>query len=73
MSEQEPDDRTQWGRNLGLGLEVMTGVLLGLAAGWWLDGRYGWSPWGTLLGMMLGLAGGMYLLIKQTLHSGGDK
>lgn len=68
-----PDDRSQWGQYLGLGLEVMMGVLLGLGVGWWLDEKFGWSPWGVLVGTMLGLASGMYLLLKQTLQIGGKK
>ena len=63
----DSDDRSQWGQYMGLGLEMAAGVGLGVFVGWWLDGRYGWSPWGTVIGSMLGLAGGMYLLIKQAL------
>lgn len=67
------DDRSQWGQYLGLGLEIMMGVVLGLAVGWWLDSKFGWSPWGVLVGTMLGLASGMYMMLKQTLQIGGKK
>lgn len=62
-----PDDRSQWGRYAGLGMEMMMGVLLGVLVGWWLDKKLDWTPWGTIVGSMLGLAGGMYLLIKQAI------
>ena len=62
-----PEDRSDWGRYAGLGLEIMAGVLLGILVGWWLDGKFGWKPWGLVVGAILGLAGGMYLMIKQAL------
>jgi F0F1-type ATP synthase assembly protein I len=63
-----PDnDQENWGRYLGLGLEMAVGVGLGLAVGYWLDKKYGWSPVATLVGAMIGLAGGLYLVIKDAL------
>ena len=59
---------TDWGQLLGVGLEIAVGVGLGAAVGYWLDHRYDWSPWGILIGTMLGLAGGMYLAIKEALQ-----
>lgn len=37
------------------------------ALGYWLDGRYGWSPWGTVGLSLAGVAAGMYYFIKETL------
>jgi F0F1-type ATP synthase assembly protein I len=37
-----------------LGIEVAVATLLGAFAGWWLDGRYGTTPWFLLAGIMLG-------------------
>ena len=62
------DDDLRWGRFLGLGMEVAVGVALGVLAGWWLDRRFGWSPWGLIIGAMVGLAAGMYLLLKEALR-----
>lgn len=67
-SQQGPN----WGQYLGLGLEMAVGVGLGYVVGSWLDKKYGWAPWGVLVGSMLGLAGGMYLLIKQALRMNKD-
>lgn len=67
---KDPDHN--WGQYLGMGLQMAVGVVLGLAVGWWLDNQYGWSPWGMTIGAMLGLASGMYLLIKEALRINKD-
>jgi len=59
------------GRYLGVGLEVAVGVGLGSLVGWWLDKRYQWS-WGMVIGAMIGLAGGMYLLIREAIRMNKD-
>lgn len=59
------------GRYLGMGLEVAVGVGLGSLVGWWLDKRYQWS-WGMVIGAMIGLAGGMYLLIREAIRMNKD-
>ena len=43
----------------------MTGSVLGMGAlGYYLDHRFGWTPWGTLGGLLLGAVAGMYELHK---------
>jgi len=59
------EKQTNWGRGLASGFEIAVGVAVGYFAGNWLDQRYGWAPWGVLVGMMLGLIAGAYLLIKE--------
>ncbi len=66
------DDQTDWGHFMGLGLQMAIGVGLGLWVGSRLDRRYGWSPWGTLVCTMLGMAGGMYLMIKEAIRANKD-
>jgi F0F1-type ATP synthase assembly protein I len=66
------DSNANWGRFLGLGLEMAIGVGLGFAVGTWLDRRYGWNGMGVLIGTGLGLAAGMYLLIKQAILMNKD-
>jgi F0F1-type ATP synthase assembly protein I len=35
--------------------------------GYWWDGHFGTSPWGTLIGVFLGLIGGTYNVIRRSL------
>jgi F0F1-type ATP synthase assembly protein I len=51
---------------------MAVGVVLGLVVGSWLDKRFGWTPWGVLVGTMLGMASGMYLLIRDGLRVNKD-
>ncbi len=50
---------------------VLTGavLLLGLG-GWWLDGRFGTSPWLTTIGLLAGVVVGMYELARVALRAG---
>ena len=66
------DDDQNWGRYLGIGLEMAVGVALGFFVGSWLDKRYAWHGYGTLGGVMIGLAAGMYLLIKDAIRINKD-
>jgi F0F1-type ATP synthase assembly protein I len=68
----DDDSNANWGKFLGLGLEMAVGVGLGYVIGNWLDRKFGWAPKGVLVGTMLGLAGGMYLLIKVALRLNAD-
>lgn len=67
-----PQDQGNWGRYAGLGLEVGVGVALGALVGAWFDKRLGCSPWGVVVGCMVGLAAGMYLLLKEALKANKD-
>jgi F0F1-type ATP synthase assembly protein I len=66
------DDGSEHANLAMVGLQVAIGVGLGLAVGSWLDKRYGWQPWGATIGAMLGLAGGLYLLIKEGMRINKD-
>jgi F0F1-type ATP synthase assembly protein I len=61
-----------WGRYLGIGLEIAVGGLLGYLVGAWLDRRFGWNGKGVLIGVCIGLAAGMYLMIKQAIKINKD-
>ena len=37
--------------------------------GYWIDRHYDSSPWGLLIGALLGLIGGFYNLIKASLSA----
>ncbi len=56
-----------WVRYSGVGLEL-AGATAGLAlVGYWIDSRFATSPWGILIGMVIGIVGGLYNLIRESL------
>ena len=50
---------------LGLGMQLALTVALFAGAGWWLDAKMGWSPWGAAGLGMIGLAFGLYQFVKD--------
>ena len=62
-----PDRRSaSWIRYSGIGLEL-AGATAGLALiGYWIDGRFGISPWGLLVGVTVGIVGGLFNLIRES-------
>ena len=66
------DQDTNWGNLAMVGIEVGVGVTLGYFVGRWLDNKYGWGSRGAVTGAMIGLAGGLYLLIKQAIQANKD-
>ncbi|HEY0515300.1 MAG TPA: AtpZ/AtpI family protein [Thermoanaerobaculia bacterium] len=64
---EEPESRKSSSRLSGLGFEFV-GAVVGLTlAGYWWDGHFGTGPWGILIGLFLGLVGGTYNLIRQSM------
>ena len=57
-------------RYMGIGMECALAVIVMAGVGLWIDHRYETQPWGILIGALLGIAGGMYLLIKTALRLG---
>ena len=58
-----------WVRYSGVGLEL-AGATAGLAlVGYWIDGRFGTRPWGMIVGVVIGLVGGLYNLVKESLEA----
>jgi ATP synthase protein I len=56
-----------WVRYSGVGLEL-AGATAGLAlVGYWIDGKFGTSPWGILIGVFVGIGGGLYNMVKESL------
>jgi F0F1-type ATP synthase assembly protein I len=56
-------------RYSGLGLELAGAVALFTLLGWWIDGRFGTAPWGVLIGALLGMAGGMFNLVREAMRA----
>jgi len=56
-----------WVRYSGIGLEL-AGATAGLALlGYWIDSKFGTSPWGILICVVIGIVGGLYNLVKESL------
>lgn len=49
----------------GAGIQFAVSILIFLYAGQWLDGRFGWAPWGTLLGVFIGAAAGFTSIYRR--------
>lgn len=51
----------------GLGFELVGAVAGFTLLGYWWDRHFETGPWGLIVGIVLGLVGGMYNLIRQSL------
>ncbi len=52
------------GRYAGLGVQFAASMALLGAAGWWLDGKLGTSPWLLITGVFAGAVGGFIAVIR---------
>jgi ATP synthase protein I len=58
-----------WIRYSSIGLEL-AGVTAGLALlGYWIDHRFGTGPWGLIGGVIVGIVGGLYNLVRESLDA----
>jgi len=75
---EEPQQRESWTKLSGIGIELAAAVAGFTLAGYWWDRHFHTGPWGLLIGLALGLVGGTYNLIRQSLTASreaanGDK
>ena len=63
----EREERSSWTRLAGIGFELVAAVGAFMLVGYWWDRHFGTAPKGMLVGAALGLIGGMYNLIRQSL------
>ena len=56
-----------WVRHSGVGLEMAGAVAAFALVGYWVDRHYGSQPWGLVIGLILGIVGGLYNLVKESL------
>jgi F0F1-type ATP synthase assembly protein I len=78
MAERQPNDEQEvtppevrddresasWHKMAGIGVEFIVAVGLLAALGWWLDGKFGTSPWLLIAGCGLGFTVGLYQMVK---------
>jgi ATP synthase protein I len=64
---EEPKSAGHWKRLSSIGFELAAAVAGFMLIGYWWDRYFGTNPWGLLTGAALGLIGGMYNMIRQSL------
>ena len=62
-------DQPSWLRFSGIGIEYASAVAVFALLGYWIDRHYGCRPWGLVIGAVLGLIGGTYNLVRQSLSA----
>ena len=60
-------DRPSWLRFSGIGFEFVAAIAGFALVGYWVDRHWNIRPWGLVIGAVLGLIGGMYNLIRESL------
>lgn len=60
-------DRPTWYRLAGIGFEFFAAVAGFTLIGYWIGNHYGRPERGVLIGAILGLVGGLYNLIRESL------
>ena len=64
---EDPKQSPGWMKLSGIGVEL-AGAVVGLTLmGYWWDRHFHTGPWGLLIGIALGIVGGTYNLIRQSL------
>ncbi|HKH44441.1 MAG TPA: AtpZ/AtpI family protein [Thermoanaerobaculia bacterium] len=58
---------SNWTRLAGIGFELIAAVGAFILVGTWWDRHFGSAPKGLIVGAVLGVIGGMYNLIRQSL------
>jgi ATP synthase protein I len=53
-----------------VGLAFVLAIVIGTAAGVWVDRSFGTGPWGFLIGFAMGLAAGVLNVIRITRDAG---
>lgn len=66
-SEQRPDDgrgMSQWGTMASMGSEFVLSILLPGALGFWIDRKWGTTPWWMLGLGVFGFGAGLYRTLR---------
>ena len=64
--EKEQAQTSQWTRLSGAGVEFAVALGLGAAGGYGLDRWLGTSPWLLIVGVFLGFAVGLFILVRAS-------
>ncbi len=61
---------------MGMGISVAVWLTVGVLAGRWADDAWGWAPWGTLGGSLVGITGAavnIYQIVRRIERRGSEK
>jgi len=61
--------KADWTKLSGLGVELAAAVGGFALVGYWWDRHFGTSPWGLVISSLLGIVGGLYNVVRQTLSA----
>lgn len=56
--------RSAWAIAFGAGTEFVAYALVGFFAGTWLDEKFGFAPWGALVGSVGAITLGLYQFVR---------
>lgn len=59
-----PGGANDFGRYATLGIQYALSIALLTGLGWWLDGRWGTTPWLLVAGVVLGVVAGFVNLVR---------
>ncbi len=63
---------TNWSQGVRYGSEFAGGVLAGAGLGYLADRVFGWTPWGLLIGMLVGFAAGTLTVVRAASNMNRD-
>lgn len=72
---RRPEDQNAYALAFGLGAELLGALAVCGVPGYFLDKKFGTSPWLTLVGVLLGICLGLYQLVRAATQrqDGGAK
>jgi hypothetical protein len=69
--DEAKDAASSYGRYGALGIQMVVVIVAFLFGGHWIDGKLQLkTPWFTLLGVFLGIAGALWFLFRETRKGG---
>jgi ATP synthase protein I len=72
VARPDPEKLRRWASLAGIGPLLVGAVLAGYLLGSWIDRRFGAAPWGTLVCVLLGAAGGFIEMVRMLREAGSD-
>jgi ATP synthase protein I len=71
-AEQAERAPTNWSQGVRYGSEFAGGVLAGAGLGYLADQVFGWTPWGLLIGVLVGFAAGTLNVVRAASNMNRD-